>query len=113
MPGAGFGMYFLPEDSYVRPYASATAFARILLLKGAFGFDTVAPLGLQSALGAEWRAFPRAAVFVEFGATFYPFCDGFLMAASRGDQDGPFLNLFGARWFLELPILRLGARFRL
>lgn len=115
MPGAGFGMYFLPSDVYVRPYGYASAFARILLLRGAFGFDTVAPIGTNAYLGAEWRAFPRTAVFFEVGAAFYPFCDGFLMAASRGGQgnDGPYINLFGSRWFFEAPMIRFGTRFTL
>ena len=115
IPGLGIGMYFLPSDTYVRPYGHASAFARILLLRGAFGFDTVAPVGLSAFLGAEWRAFPRTAVFAETGAAFYPFCDGFLMAASRGGQgnDGPYLSLFGARWYFEAPLLRFGARFTL
>ena len=114
LPGAGFGMYFLPGDAYVRPYGYASAFARILLLKGAFGFDTVAPIGTHAFLGAEWRAFPRTAVFFELGAAFYPFCDGFLMAASRGGQDGgPFISLFGSRWFFEAPLIRFGTRFTL
>ncbi len=115
MPGVGFGMYFLPSDAYVRPYGYVSAFARILLLKGALGFDTIAPAGTQAVLGAEWRAFPRAAVFAEVGAVFYPFCDGFLMSASRGGQgnDGPYLSLFGERWYLETPLLRVGTRFTL
>ena len=115
MPGAGFGMYFLPSDAYVRPYGYASVFARILLLRGAFGFDTVAPIGTNAFLGAEWRAFPGTAVFFELGAAFYPFCDGFLMAASRGGQgnDGPYVNLFGSRWFFEAPMFRFGTRFTL
>ncbi|MCK7486263.1 MAG: hypothetical protein MZU97_12455 [Bacillus subtilis] len=74
----------------------------------------MAPIGTHAFLGAEWRAFPRTAVFFELGAAFYPFCDGFLMAASRGGQDGgPFISLFGSRWFFEAPLIRFGTRFTL
>lgn len=115
LPGAGIGMYILPSDAYVRPYMYASAFARILLLKGAFGFDTVAPIGTNAFLGAEWRVFPRTAVFFELGAALYPFCDGFLMAASRGGQDngGPFFSIFGPDFYFETPLIRFGTRFTL
>ncbi len=114
LPGAGFGVYFLPPDAVIRPYASATVFARLLLVQDAFGFDPIAPVGLTGAGGFEWKAFERAAVFLELGAVFYPFCEGFLLASSRSsDIGGPFGILYGDGWLLELPVLRLGVRFTL
>jgi len=114
MPGIGLGMYFLPSDAFLRPYGFASSFARILLLSGAFGFDTVAPLGLHTALGVEWRASPTGAIFLEAGLALYPFCDGFLMAASLGNNDGGQVRgLYGEHWYIEAPLFRVGARFRL
>ncbi|HSV57046.1 MAG TPA: hypothetical protein VLH39_08085, partial [Magnetospirillaceae bacterium] len=115
MPGAGLGMYFLPEDSYIRPYGYAAAFFRILLMEGAFGLDPVASFGLHAVLGTEWRALPNIGFFAELGAVLYPGVDGFLVAASRKDQDsgGPFWWFFGDSWFFEAPLLRVGARFSL
>jgi hypothetical protein len=114
-PGVGFGGYFLPSDAYVRPYATATLFTRILLLPSTFlRPDPIAPLGNLLMLGAEWRVTLRAAVFLELGTAFYPFCDGFLMAASAGmENSGPVSTSWGDSWFLEVPILRFGARFNL
>ncbi len=114
-PGVGFGGYLLPRDAYVRPYWNLGAFVRFIFIKGISPrFDTVAPLGTSAALGGEWAISARTAVFLEFGGAFYPFCDGFLMAASRGDSDsGPMWTLRGDTWFLELPVMRLGARFTL
>ena len=114
LPGIGAGAYLLPSDAFVRPYLTATAFARLMLMEEAFGLDPVAPLGLTLAAGAEWRAFPRVAIFVDLGLAWYPFADGFLMAASRGTDDGGammFLDLDSS--FLEFPMLRVGARIRL
>lgn len=114
-PGIGFGGYFLAPDAYVRPYATGTLFARLLVASWApFRLDPVAPVGTSWMLGAEWGVTPRAAVFAELGAAFYPFCDGALMAASAGTENsGPVGSVHGERWFLELPILRFGARFTL
>jgi hypothetical protein len=114
-PGAGFGGYFLPSDAYVRPYATATLFTRIVILPQTFPrLDPISPLGTSLMLGAEWKATPRTAVFLELGTAFYPFCDGFLMAASAGTEDGgPVSTVWGGSWFLEGPIMRFGARFTL
>ncbi len=112
-PGVGFGGYFLPPDAYVRPYATATLFTRIVILPKTFPRpDSIAPLGTSLMLGAEWKVTLRTAVFLELGTAFYPFCDGFLMAASAGtESSGPTGTRWGDHWFLEIPILRFGARF--
>jgi len=110
MPGVGFGGYFLPYDASVRPYASATAFARLLLVEGYWGFDPIAPLGVLGAGGIEWRAFERTSIYLELGAVLYPFCEGLLHSSTRVDG-GPFLNLYGRHWLVELPLMRFGARF--
>ena len=114
-PGIGLGAYALAPDYAVRPYATATAFARIVGIGGIRSFvDPVAPVGATAALGAEWRAQRRVGVFMELGAAWYPFCDGPLMAASRSSGDtGATGFSFGADWFLEYPLLRIGARFYL
>lgn len=114
-PGAGLGGYLLPQDAYLRPYWSADIFARLLLLHDLSPrFDTIAPMGTGAALGADWAITERATVFLELGAALYPFCDGFLMAASRSGYDSGAMAIFyGSVWFLELPVLRIGARFTL
>jgi hypothetical protein len=114
LPGIGAGAYFLPSDAFVRPYLSAGAFARLMLMEVAFGLDPAAPFGLSLAAGAEWRAFSRVAIFVDMGLAWYPLADGFLMAASRGtDNSGPMMFIDFDSSFLEFPMLRVGARIRL
>jgi hypothetical protein len=114
LPGIGAGAYLLPPDTFVRPYLSAGAFARLMLMEKAFGLDPAAPLGLSLAAGAEWRAFSRVAIFVDLGLAWYPIADSFLMAASRGSEDGgPMMYLELGPTFLEFPLLRVGARIRL
>jgi len=114
-PGAGLGGYLLPKDAYLRPYWSADIFARLVFLQHVSPrFDPIAPMGTTAALGAEWGITERAAVFMELGTALYPFCDGFLMAASRSGYDtGAMAIVYGSVWFLELPVLRIGARFTL
>jgi hypothetical protein len=114
-PGVGVGGYLLPKDAYLRPYWSTDVFARLLLLHDLSPrLDTIAPMGTGAALGTEWSITERATVFLELGAALYPFCDGFLMAASRSGYDGgPMAIVYGTVWLLELPVLRAGARFTL
>lgn len=115
LPGVGFGGYLLPKDAYLRPFWYTDIFARLLLLSGVSPrFDPIAPMGAGAVLGADWAIAGRATIFVELGAAFYPFCDGFLMAASRSGYDsGPMMIMYGSVWALELPVLRIGARFTL
>ncbi|HRW23905.1 MAG TPA: hypothetical protein P5298_05820 [Spirochaetia bacterium] len=114
-PGIGIGGYFLPPDAFVRPYAQAGAGLRLLVASWApLVPEPVAPLALEGAFGAEWGLTRRIAVFVELGASYYPFCDGFLMASVRGaDDSGPSGFLYGGSWLVELPTLRFGARLSL
>jgi len=114
-PGVGIGAYLLPPDAFVRPYAQLTAFARLLVAPWApLVPEPVAPLAATAMLGAEWALTRRAAVFVELGACWYPFCEAFLLASARGaDDSGPSGFVYGEDWLVELPILRLGARLSL
>ncbi|MDX9899323.1 MAG: hypothetical protein RBT62_10400 [Spirochaetia bacterium] len=111
-PGIGFGGYMLPSDASIRPYATLAAGLR-LSAPGTerWALDAIAPLCFSAALGAEWRFTFRAAIFLELGATIYPFTDGALMAASKGnDKTGAWMSDYGEQWFLDIPAIRLGIR---
>ena len=111
MPGVGIGRYLSPPDATIRPYVSATAFARFIFLDGYWGFDPIAPAGVLGSFGFDWKAVGRTSIYFELGTNFYPFCDGYLLASTRGeDSGGPFGVIYSDWWLLEFPILRLGAR---
>lgn len=114
-PGVGLGYYVLPPDFAVRPYLSVLAFARIIVSPYVpLALDPIGPFGTSAIAGAEWALAEKLAMFIEVGASFYPCPDGELFAASRGSGDtGPTVSLYGASWFLELPLFRFGARMSL
>lgn len=111
-PGIGGGILFLNQDSPLRPYAGASMSARIVIPSAGWIYlDPVAPVSLGAQLGLEWRPLERWSFFFEFMAELYLFGDGELMAASRS-SGGP-EPIYGPSWFLDLPLMRFGARFAL
>lgn len=110
-PGIGASAYFAPADEALRPYLSATAFARLLASPAAATLiDPIAPIGSSLSLGAEWAVGSRLGLFVELGLSAYLCESGELMAASVGGYDGDKSFISGDRWFVELPLLKVGLR---
>lgn len=113
-PGLGAGWIFGKSGSAIRPYLGATATTRIAFPKGAGVFiDPVAPLCVQPYAGIEWKAIDRFGFFAEMGADFYPFADGFLLAASTDSSNGLVAIKYGGGWGAHFPSLRFGTRFYL
>ncbi|MBU1079547.1 MAG: hypothetical protein KKB59_03580, partial [Spirochaetes bacterium] len=109
-PGAGLGWYAMPPDSPVRPYALASASARVsVATETGLAIDPVAPWIVAAAIGAEWPIARAWSLFLEIGAAFYPLCDGALLASSRG-YSGIGSPIYGDGWLLEAPTMRFGAR---
>jgi len=111
-PGIGAGALFGGAEARLRGYAGATITTRLAFPAGGGLFiDPIAPLAVGPLYGLEWRPLDRWAFFLEAYANLYLFGDGALMAASRESGGGPFL--YGSSWYLEIPLMRLGARFTL
>ncbi len=119
--GFGFGTYFAPQMQELRTYIAMDFFARLFSPQGrGIYLDPVAPIGIQPAVGLEWGRGPVARLYLEMSAVFYPWAMPGLMAASLDGNSASDL-IFGGNgwfsghpgWFLEVPIFRMGMRFRL
>lgn len=111
-PGIGADLFLSGSTAALRYYLSAAAFVR--LSGSSLLPDPIAPFGSTLMLGAERPALGKLSLFVELGAAYYPFCDGYLTAASKGvSEGGPVTFAYGDWWFLEFPQFRLGARLKL
>ncbi|MBN2875067.1 MAG: hypothetical protein JXM71_08225 [Spirochaetales bacterium] len=109
-PGISMGVYVLPPDARMRPYLSAIAFTRVVVASGEpVQLDPIAPLGLGSSVGIEWRSGVAIGLFAELSATLYPCPDGALMAASIPRDSGGSYS-YGDEWFLQYPLFRVGVR---
>lgn len=109
-PGFALGYQFGAPENFIHPYVYGAALLRYDL--DIRVPDPIAPLETQGMFGLSWRATPRVSLFAEIGTSFYPFCKGYLMMASKGATDeGPFAVLYGNDYFLEFPRWRLGVRF--
>jgi hypothetical protein len=60
------GFYLNAPDRYFRPYFSTGAFWRIITARGYWGFEPIAPFGLQPILGFEYSRQPRYKLFFEY-----------------------------------------------
>lgn len=109
-PGLTAGFRFFDDTYYVRPYLSMTLMGRLntaLLM-----FDPVAPMVLSGSGGFEYRLTDKTSPFIEIGASWYPFCNGLSMAASRGGASrAPSTYLYSNSWYIDIPLFRLGVRF--
>jgi hypothetical protein len=111
-PGIGGGIFFLKPDSPLRPYAGASTSVRLVIPSAnLIYFDPVAPFSLGIHLGLEWSPLVRWSFFFESMGELYLFGDGELMAASR--DSGGSEPIYGSTWFLDIPLMRFGARFAL
>jgi hypothetical protein len=119
--GFGFGSYFEPQIRELRTYLAMDFFARLFSPQGrGIYLDPVAPIGIQPAVGLEWGRGPVARLYVEMSAVFYPWAMPGLMAASLDGNSASSLIFGGSGWFpgqsgwfLEIPLFRIGMRFRL
>ncbi|HTX73567.1 MAG TPA: hypothetical protein VMC79_12130 [Rectinemataceae bacterium] len=119
----GLGAVYYPTlpMKQFRSYLSLDLFARIFSPQGRELFvDPVAPWGIQPAVGMEWGRGIAGRLYFEVGGVFYPWAYPGLMAASLGGNKSSGLIFGGSGWiagqpgwFLEVPILRMGLRFRL
>lgn len=119
--GLGLGFYSAPQIAELRSYLSLDLFARLFFPEGrGIYLDPVAPVGAQPSVGLEWGRGPVVRLYAEIGAVFYPWAMPGLMAASLDGNSASGL-IFGGKgwisgqpgWFLEVPVARIGARFRL
>ena len=77
------GFYLNAPDRYFRPYFSAGAFWRFITARGYWGFEPIAPFGMQPILGFEYSRQPRYKFFFEYAP----------MVHWTGDIDDTFLFL--------------------
>jgi hypothetical protein len=117
---AGFGAGWLPlgGKGSLQPYLGLDAFLRLIFPDGGgMGVEPVAPLGIAPFVGLEWSRTRGVGVFLELGATLYPFAAPDYMRASAMAAGSSQL-LFGGSfsdssgWFGEFPDLRFGLRFK-
>ena len=109
-PGITIGGRLADDLHFVRPYLSATFMLR--LNTSLLRLDPAAAMVVEGKGGLEWKLAPGFAVFFDLGASFYPFCNGIYLAASRGGESrAPSTYLFSDSWYLEIPVYRLGMRF--
>ncbi len=119
--GIGLGTYFAPQIRELRTYIAMDFFARLFSPQGRGVYlDPVAPIGVQPSVGLEWGRGPDARLYVEMSAVFYPWAMPGLMAASLDGNSSSDLIFGGSGWFpghpgwfLEVPVMRIGMRFRL
>ncbi len=109
-PGITIGGRLADDLHFLRPYLSATFLLR--LNTSLLRLDPAAAMVVEGKGGLEWKLAPGFAVFFDLGASFYPFCNGIYLAASRGGESrAPSTYLFSESWYLEIPVYRLGMRF--
>ena len=118
MPGITIGGYFGDTAQFIRPYISTSVFLRYNTELNIP--DPVGPYAIKFMTGLDWRVKPSIALFGEMGGSYYPGANGQMMAASRGtaetgisDSSSLTFTSYGDGYFLEIPAIRLGARFSL
>ncbi len=110
------GMYLNAPDRYFRPYISAGAFWRIITARGYWGFEPIAPFGLQPILGFEYSRQPRYKMFFEIAPMLYWTGNidntfRFLLSIPSDDEFSGYLPL---KWcVINIPNFKLGLRVRL
>jgi hypothetical protein len=79
-------------------------------------FDDFSPIGIALSAGYDWEmpAKYHFFLFAEVGASLYFLRPGYADSTSKGTRDGPFFQkLLGDAAYIELPLIRFGARFPL
>jgi hypothetical protein len=111
------GVYLNAPDRYVRPYFSAGVFWRIITARGYWGFEPIAPFGLQPILGFEYARQTRYKLFFEYAPIVHWIgnsVDTFLFLASipRDDEFSAYLAV--PPWcVINIVNFKLGLRMRL
>jgi len=110
------GFYLNAPDRYFRPYFSAGVFWRIITARGYWGFEPIAPFGLQPILGFEYSRRHRYKLFFEYAPMVYwtgNSDDTFLFLLSI-PSNNDFSGYLNARWcVISIINFKLGLRVRL
>jgi hypothetical protein len=110
------GFYLNAPDRYFRPYFSAGAFWRIITARGYWGFEPIAPFGLQPILGFEYSRQHRYKLFFEYAPMVHwtgNSDDSFLFLSSIS-SDNEFTSYRSYRWcVINFVNFKLGMRVRL
>lgn len=110
------GFYCNAPDRYFRPYFSAGVFWRLITARGYWGFEPIAPFGLQPILGFEYSRQPRYKMFFEYAPMVYwtgNSNDTFLFLSSI-TSDNEFTGYESYRWcVVNFVNFKLGLRVRL
>jgi hypothetical protein len=79
-------------------------------------FDDFSPIGISLSAGYDWEMPTKYhfTLFAEFGASLYFLRPGYAGSTSKGTRDAMFFQkLLGDAAYVELPLIRFGARFPL
>ena len=110
------GFYLNAPDRFIRPYFSAGAFWRFVTAQGYWGFEPIAPFGLQPILGFEYSRQPRYKMFFEIAPMLYwtgNIDNTFLFMLSIPPDD-EFSGYLPLKWcVINLANFKLGLRVRL
>lgn len=110
------GFYLNAPDRFFRPYFSAGAFWRIVTARGYWGFEPIAPFGLQPVFGFEYARQKRYKLFFEYAPMVYwtgSSEDTFLFESSIS-SDNDFTAYGSYRWcVVSFMNFKLGMRVRL
>ena len=112
VPSLGAGLLLGKPEGVLRAEAGAEVGLRMMPAGKAGIVDRIAPLRVAVFCGVEWTLYRKSLLFLEIGADWYPFSDGVLMAASRGD-DFRWPCFFGDDYYVEMPSFRFGMRWSL
>jgi hypothetical protein len=110
------GVYLNAPDRYIRPYFSAGAFWRIITARGYWGFEPIAPFGLQPVLGFEYARQRRYKVFFEYAPMIHwtGNSDDTLLFLLSIPADDEFSGYWPLPWsVINLVNFKLGLRVRL
>jgi len=112
VPSLGAGLLLGRPDGALRAELGTDIGLRMMPAGEAGIIDWIAPFRVAVYCGIEWTLYRKSLLFFEIGADWYPFSDGVLMAASRGD-DFNWPCFYGDYYYIELPSFRFGLRWSL
>jgi hypothetical protein len=107
------GFYLNAPDRYFRPYFAAGAFWRIITARGYWGFEPIAPFGLQPILGFEYSRQHRYKLFFEYAPMVHwtGNSDDTFLFLSSVSSDNEFTGYESYRWcVINFVNFKLGLR---